>query len=507
MAGSKPDEREIARPQAGSQTKARAVPPPLPPSGTRSSRAIRAASTADAEAPTLYSQVGRRSSPGMPAVSITVDDLKSLHPDPPEREVTVNAGPPPLPPTMPELAAGPPKIAEKTVEKTVEKSLEKTLEKTLEKALEKKVDPSVEKPRPRVAAKGLEPEPPTEKNVRRSVRPAAPEPFTADKAGVESIAQTFDRLLGSEVDSRFGDIKQASERPPAAGALDDGPAGLAEVRDLFEQLAANHVRPVREFVIDLRWGEASREWVPLCLSAVDSLQRGAQKLGLGELDAALGGFAASLHVVAGEPGSIILEGATRDGMLKAYDRLVEVLPKAFALDMDRSQRESLIIQSILLQIPEVHRVTMERLHAAGLNGIAMLADARPQEIAETAGINRKLADRIVEAFRAYREERQAHVPDPIHGREREKLDALLNELEAHHAAFEHVAEAWTKNAASEKLRLRRARHRTLMEISVILARIGEIALLQRLEKVPFDRKLDGLRSYLKEPPSAYAHAP
>ena len=55
--------------------------------------------------------------------------------------------------------------------------------------------------------------------------------------------------------------------------------------------------------------------------------------------------------------------------------------------------------------------------------------------------------------------------------------------------------------------LRRARHKTLMEISVILARIGEIALLQTLEKVPFDRKLEGLRAYLKEAKGTFAQAP
>ena len=294
-------------------------------------------------------------------------------------------------------------------------------------------------------------------------------------------------------------MKQESERPPTAGSLEAPPASFAEVRDLFEQLAANHVRPVREFVIDLRWGEASREWIAICHSSVESLQRAAQKLGLGELEEALGGFGLAIAAPpeAGET-SGILEGAARDRILTAYEKLVEVLPKAFALDMDRAQRESLIVQSLLLQIAEVHRVTIERLHAAGLNGIAMLADARPHEVADAAGISVKLAERIVEAFRAYREDRHAHLPDAMHARERAKIDLLLNELEAQHAAFERAAEGWTKEATAEKARLRRARHKTLMEISVVLARIGEIALLKTLEQVPFDRKLDGLRAYLKE---------
>jgi class 3 adenylate cyclase len=491
MAESKPDEREIARPptdagttRGGAPLKTRAVPPPLPPTGPRSSRAVRAASPAEGvEAPSLYSQVGRRSSPGMPAVSITVESVGNV----------TSSRPPPAPAPAPPPAAPP-------------------LELTFSPRAEIAPVPGTKiAERPRVRSEesfDFDPDgPPTEKYVGRSARPPAPDPFAADAAGAESIAQTFDRLLGSEVDSRFGEIKQASEAPPALGpgALDDA-GDLAEVRDLFEQLAANHVRPVREFVIDLRWGEASREWIAVCSSALDSLQRAAQKLGLKELEAALGTFAGVIQAAAAEPG-VVVEGTARDAILAAYERLSLTLPKAFALDLDSSQRESLIIQSLLLQIPEVHRVTIDNLHAAGLNGIAMLAEARPQEVAETTGIGRKLAERIVEVFRAYREESRAHLPDAIHGRERERLDRLLNELEAHHAAFEQAAEGWSKEATAEKARLRRARHKTLMEISVILARSGEIALLKTLEMVPFDRKLDGLRAYLKSAPSSFAHTP
>jgi hypothetical protein len=505
MAGSKPDEREDApAPADGAGVRVsgamkKAVPPPLPPSGARSSRAVRAANAtgADAsrvaEAPSLYSQVGRRSTPGIPAVSIAVDTIDKVAAATPPAPTRV--GPPPLPDT----AQGPVQVG------------------AVAQVAPAPVTPSLDRSRSRLGARQSfegEPDgPPTEKSVRPpiSARPPAPEPFAADQTGSESIAQTFDRLLGSEVDSRFGEMKLGSGRPPMMGQL-DGSGSLDEVRDLFEQLAANHVRPVREFVIDLRWGEASREWIAVCASAVDSLRRAAQKLSLGELETALEGFAHALEVQAAQapesPASnAIVEGAARDGILVAYDRLVEVLPKAFALDMDRAQREGLIVQSLLLQIPEVQRVTIERLHAAGLNGIAMLAEARSHEVAEAAGIGPKLAERIVEAFRAYREDRHAHLPDTMHAREHAKVRALVTELEEHHTAFELVAESWSREATAEKARLRRARHKTLMEISVVLARLGEIALLRTLEMVPFERKLDGLRAYLKEAETSFAHAP
>jgi hypothetical protein len=487
MAGSKPDEREIAPApvDAGARSSGamkKAVPPPLPPTGGRSSRGMRTSGAEGEarveEAPTLYSQVGRRSTAGMPAVSIAVEKVGGVSPAP--------AAAPAAAPARNGQAATPEVAARAAAPASVRST------QTIDRARSRQGGQ-------RPAFEG-EVEPPTEKHNRApmSVRPSAPEPF-ADDPGGESIAQTFDRLLGSEVDSRFGEIKQASEAPPRAGSLSDGPGGLDEIRELFEQLAANHVRPVREFVIDLRWGEASREWIAICCSSVDSLRRAAQKLTLTDLENGLDEFGRVLQSPGeSDPASDVIEGAARDHILAAYDKLTAVLPKAFALDMDRAERESLIVQSLLLQIPEVHRVTIERLHAAGLNGIAMLADARSHEVAEAAGISVKLAERIVEAFRSYREDRHANLPDAMHAGERGKVDKLLNELEAHHAAFERAAQAWTPEATVEKARLRRARHKSLMEISVILARIGEIALLQKLEKVPFDRKLDGLRVFLTE---------
>jgi hypothetical protein len=535
MAGTKPDERETPPSEAegaglrSSAAMRKAVPPPLPPSGARSNRAVRAAAAVEnesaprvAEAPTLYSQVGRRSSPGMPAVSITVDNVAPASPAA-SGPVSTRGGPPPLPPSEPTLVTGvAPPVAPSAAIAPAEPApvaAVATPPRPGDRARSRfNARPLLEtKPEipPALAAEKERAERAKEKELAEkavrpsmSVRPPAPELFAPEQVESQSIAQTFDRLLGSEVDSRFGELKQGSERPPVAGSLEEAPASLAEVRDLFEQLAANHVRPVREFVIDLRWGEASREWIALCSSAVESLQRAAQKLGLTDLETGLAEFARALAAPA-QPGESpdILEGDARDRILVAYDQLTLVLPKAFALDMDRAQRESLIVQSLLLQIAEVHRVTIERLHAAGLNGIAMLADARPHEVADAAGISVKLAERIVEAFRAYREDRHAHLPDAMHARERSRVDALLNELEAHHAAFERAAEGWTKEATAEKARLRRARHKTLMEISVVLARIGEIALLKTLEKVPFDRKLDGLRAYLKEAQRSFAHAP
>ena len=64
---------------------------------------------------------------------------------------------------------------------------------------------------------------------------------------------------------------------------------------LFAELASNHMRHVRDFMIDVKWGEAPREWIEICVPAVLSLRRAAERLGLGELAAALERFGGHLR--------------------------------------------------------------------------------------------------------------------------------------------------------------------------------------------------------------------
>ena len=339
-----------------------------------------------------------------------------------------------------------------------------------------------------------------------SIRPPAPEPFVTS-GETESIAQTFDRLLGSELDSRFAEMRHDSDRPTATS----DPGGmhandLVEVRNLFEQLAANHVRQVRDFLIDLKWAEASRDWIGICEPAVRSLMRGAEKLELEDLRVALAAFGEALAAAAVD-GAPTLEGTIRDRLLSAYDKLIEILPKAFALDMDRTQRESVIVQSLLLQIPEVRKVIVDKLYAAGLNSLAVLVMARADELAVATGISPRIADRIVEKFQTYRHDLSTASPDATRARERGAIETLVTELAAHHEAFEKASSSWSNEAADEKKRLRTARHKTLMQINVALARLGEVGRLDEIEKLPFARKLERLRSYLKDAQEMYVAAP
>jgi len=339
----------------------------------------------------------------------------------------------------------------------------------------------------------------------KSVRPTAPELMAIGSQppdSSESLAGTFEKLLGNEVDQSFDFVeKKGSAPPPAAGGIAE--ADLAEVRSLFAQLAANHVRQVRDFMIDLRWGEATIEWISICSPALKSLRRAADKLEIAELVTALDVFWQHLTNTQAKAGGRTIEGEPRDTILAAYEKLVSVMPQAFALDMDRAQREAAILQSLLLQVPDVKKVTIDKLYAAGLTTLEAMLLATPGDIAATTGIEMMIAVNIVSRFHDYRDQVVAGVPDATRAQERDRIAKLTARLRMEHDAFMSASRGWSPEDHERKKTSREARSRTLLDIQVVLARLGEVDRLKEIEKLPFEKKLAHLETFLEEARDKY----
>ncbi|MEO8875684.1 MAG: hypothetical protein ABI461_08865 [Polyangiaceae bacterium] len=328
-------------------------------------------------------------------------------------------------------------------------------------------------------------------------------PVTLIEEDASSIASTFESLLG-DLDEHFGAIVEDENQVSRPGQ--DHTAGdLADVRALFAELAAHHMRSVRDFMIDVKWGEATQDWLPVCEPAVRSLHRASERLEIAELSTALQNFANSLGD-ATKPEAAdgkTLTSETRDLLLASYDKLIELMPQAFALEMDRSQREAVILQSLLLQIPDVRKVTIDKLYAANLTSLDVMFIASVDEIVQTTGIEAWLAQRIVDRFQAYRHEMKAGGIDATRSGEHDKLTLLAAELKSQHAAFEDASAAWMGDAAARRKQLRQARHATLLQIKVLLARLGEVDRLQAIERLPFEQKITELENYLESARDKY----
>jgi hypothetical protein len=339
----------------------------------------------------------------------------------------------------------------------------------------------------------------------RSTRPTAAWDLQAQPES-QSIADTFATLL-NDVDASFGTLqmqKGDSQRPGGREANLAG-VGLSDVRELFAELAANHMRQVRDFMIDVNWGEATRDWASVCVPALRSLRRAADKLELIELCGALDAYHAALENVLGNPDRVIA-GSVRDALVTSYGKLLDIMPQAFALETDRTQREAVIVQSLLLQVPDVRKVTIDKLYAAGLTSLEVMFAARADDIAATTGIPLRLAERIVEKVQVYRKEMATVVPDAARSAERERLAVLARELKRQHTEYELAAAAWSEDAAAKKRYLRQARDETLLRIKVLFARLGEVERLSKIERLPFEKKIENIETFLEEATERYVSA-
>jgi hypothetical protein len=320
---------------------------------------------------------------------------------------------------------------------------------------------------------------------RSSAVPAAVRMPLADSAHLDhvldGIDEGFERIVA----------------PAPAGAplhAPHRPEDFAEARAIFENIATNYLRPVRDFMVELGMGEPPRDWVQLCLPAMTSLRRSAEGMGLGDLCAAIDGFVPALQAVAASSENFV-GGAARDALLGAYASLQQQLPGAFALDVEKDRREPIIVQSLLLQVKGVRAVALDKIYAAGLHSLGMFYAAKPEDVAAATGLQLDLSARIVQRFARYKAEAADVAPDPERSRERAELAELVTTLQRQNRSFQDAAD---DGSSSEKRRIRQERQGTVYRINVVLARLGEVERVERLERLPFDRKVTELMQTLEE---------
>jgi hypothetical protein len=344
------------------------------------------------------------------------------------------------------------------------------------------------------AASALGAVPPIGAPPSARTRPEAPDPMM-EVGESESLWDSVEALI-DDVDAGFGAIVEGGPHTVRDGASSPARSpsgGMSNARELFLELATTHVRHVRDFMIDVKDGQATAEWLTLCEPAMQSVRKMAEQLELKELVAALDGYLAALAAAAGLSGLAVSEEA-RKYLIAAYEPLIALLPAAFALDAVKSKREGIIVQSLLRQIPSVGKVTVDKLFSSGLSSLDALFSARPDEIAQTTGIDHDIAERITDRFARYKKELQSTTLDDERSGERTRLVELTGELERHQRAYE-LAEKDDDGAAKRKGR--KARESTWLEIKVLLARLGEVDRVAAIDKMQYARRVAELKKLAK----------
>ena len=215
---------------------------------------------------------------------------------------------------------------------------------------------------------------------------------------------------------------------------------------------------------------------------------------LKDLCAALDEFSTMIDTAAARGARISDEH--KANLLGRYQRLIELIPQAFELDAERDRREPIIIEALLLQIDGVERPTMDKLFAVGLNRLDALTVANARDVVAVSGIRLALAEAIVAQFQAYRARTKAAVSVRDPAGELHELAELVKSLGTQHGDFSRAANAWDRAAVARKRELRKQREQTFQRIKVSLARLGARDQLSKLERLPFDERIEALGIYL-----------
>jgi len=326
--------------------------------------------------------------------------------------------------------------------------------------------------------------------------PAAPAGRPARRAHSDSVTAAFDQVIEAELP----DAATPAAKAPAHGVstVED----LAEVRRVFNDVAAIHVGQVRDVMLELRYGDAQPGWIESTQPALRSLRAMAGQMDLVDLCQALDEFCVAVD--ASVAGRARVDDAGKAELLRRYQRLIELIPQAFELDAERDRREPIIVEALLYQIAGVEKRTIEKLFAVGLHRLDALMQATGEELAVVAGLRPELAAAIVEQFHAYRTAASSALaaPDPV--AERRHLGDLLIMMSVANDEYNHAATMWTDDARARKAEARKQREQVFQRVKVALARLGERDLLGRLDKLPFNDRIGALDRYLSAamPPRA-----
>jgi hypothetical protein len=159
-----------------------------------------------------------------------------------------------------------------------------------------------------------------------------------------------------------------------------------------------------------------------------------------------------------------------------------------------AKREPLLVHYLLRQVPDVHQLTIDKLRAAGYGSLDALCRSSAADLVTLGRIDAARANAIARRFRSYCRERS----EPAREQVKPRLSALLERLARAHAEYERA------DAAEERAKKRSARNErraASLELSLLLAQIGEIELVEGLERSPTERKIELVRRYLGRPPA------
>src|SRR5262245_32688745 len=309
----------------------------------------------------------------------------------------------------------------------------------------------------------------------------------------------LDQVVDS-FDEAFDTACLSSEPTPSSdvGGSVQNVTDQTAVQDLFIQIAANYSQPLRNFAFDLKRGTASKDSIDFLRSSLQMIGSAAARMDLAQTVKRITDFDEVLSMVQARSEQL-LEDHVRDLILNSQQALAEVLPDVLPTDKEQQRREDLIIRSLLQQIPGLGRVTLEKLYKAGVGTLEALFLANRDDLAAATSISVPLCERIVEKFQRHRAEAQESSQQDPQSKFQACLVSLVAELRDRQEELDaaEVGANFNRSLAAEKRRRRQFRQNCFLQIVATLAELGEIELINKIQRLPFKQRLKKLEEHLK----------
>lgn len=338
-------------------------------------------------------------------------------------------------------------------------------------------------------------EPGPEEGPNDTIRPPSPGVGEEPRITDEGSRSEFQRLL-DEVETGFDAILVTSEPTPGQ-ETNKATFDEAQAKRLFDDLVVANAQSIRDLMIEVRLGEPHAAWVDTCKPAMRAILRSAQGMGFAELVGKAQRFLDALEAASSAPPpqeadgpAPSVYGEAREQLIDGYSELIAFFPEAFSLEQESNLREGLIVRSILGKVEGLQRLALDRIYETGMASLGLFYVSRPRDLAELAQLPLDLAERVVDAFKAYRLWVSTISPDRGRLEERQRLAQLTEELAGIVATYE--------DARAERRALRRRRAAVSADIQLMLARLGQVARAHELEKQAYAARVQALRSYLDE---------
>lgn len=321
-----------------------------------------------------------------------------------------------------------------------------------------------------------------------------------DESAVDDLFENLDAVLAAQ------GLSGSSSATLDAGLTEHEEAMLME---LYDNIAVAYVKPLKDFMREIQLNQkikrrTSLEWIEMVEPSVNLLYSSAEKMGYQKICTALKEMQQALQSQKSVPDQAYFTEAALQQVQASYERLSQMLPRTFALDLSgsdlNSKKEVLIVKFILKQIPEINEKLMNRIILAGLSTFDKFMQSSPDEIAAVTGLSKRQGEDVFMKFYQYRHIYYRHNDEAYRDRFYNMFDVKLSLLRELHIEIEALTEEHrrTKKADLEARieALKQDRQRMLWGLFILLCIKEEYDLIESIQQSIYDVRIKKLEEYL-----------